>query len=311
MSLRMARVCGARWLWMLLWQARLGHEGVAMADPKRRHRQVPRLRPRQPKPASPWLGVAMAQPGPVIAAAAAVAYMLGYVQLGLFASRLGVPLSAFGLDFREYVILSLANLLWIAALVGAYKLGRYVQRRQPTTARWADRLIKVSVILGAAWGYALLFADLPDLPTSATPALTIFTSIAAAAFVGAFRERNPHRVRRARLVLGIYSFLVLWMTTSFILQAATVIRTGEIQTSGTTLDLVVRPLPTILLESDVTDLAYGYEGTEVILVSNRGGQSVYVQDQIVVVTPSSDLVFIAPPVDNTNDATPSPPPDTE
>jgi hypothetical protein len=253
----------------------------------------------------------MAQPGPVIAAAAAVAYMLGYVQLGLFASRLGVPLSAFGLDFREYVILSLANLLWIAALVGAYKLGRYVQRRQPTTARWADRLIKVSVILGAAWGYALLFADLPDLPTSATPALTIFTSIAAAAFVGAFRQRNPHRVRRARLVLGIYSFLVLWMTTSFILQAATVIRTGEIQTSGTTLDLVVRPLPTILLESDVTDLAYGYEGTEVILVSNRGGQSVYVQDQIVVVTPSSDLVFIAPPVDNTNDATPSPPPDTE
>lgn len=243
-----------------------------------------------------WVDSATKHPGTTIATAAAVAYLVGYIQLGIYATTLGVPQSAFGLEFREYVVLALANLLVAVALFAAFLGGRFAS---DSSGR------PVLTVLGLLASWALLSLVILLAPSAAPFGDLVFdnydllTLAAIAAAIGGASAPflRHHAVAPLAIAVAIAAVLAWAVAVVDTRAAAMGVRAGTQETSGTTLDLVIRPLEVVLLDAEVADPA-AHRGADVTLVSNRGGQAVYVQDRTVLVTPSTNLVFIVPAVED-------------
>lgn len=76
----------------------------------------------------------------LVTLAGVVAYTSGYLQVVQFSTSLGVPLSSFALEFRDYVLLSVANLalviLAFLAFLGVFRWGSSIARRIEPNNTW-------------------------------------------------------------------------------------------------------------------------------------------------------------------------------
>jgi hypothetical protein len=241
----------------------------------------------------------------LLAVFGAIAYLVGYNAVAGLSDELGVQPSVFALDFRAYVVLSLANLLrfaWTAAwAVTAYVLGRGLT----LSARLA-------LVLAVAAGTLGLFV-LQNRGLEPTPAWQLMLSAALGGAMlgllgGALRSNSGRSMGLVLFGFGVVYFGWVFLVSSPESDArgwAETLLEGDVTPqSATTLDLVIRPVEVAVYGVSESQQSAGIpearavpDGDPVILLSDADGRAAFIHEGRVLVMDSQGLTFVTTPSD--------------
>lgn len=241
----------------------------------------------------------------------AIAYLVGYLLVLDLADALGVAPSVFGLEFRDFVLLSLSNFL-LLLLAGIVLLGTYAFRDRVSIYLLLP--LDLLAIGGFLWvvviqpfkptvNFAIAAIALGYVTGSYLQQATWAASGATASQDPRFRElfgfaRWMFLIFGAALLAAAVVVLLRGLPSMAVKEAAASLLAGRPALTGTSLDIVIRPTLARVQQPDGSDVLSSTDippGNEVVLVTDRGGTATLVHEEKVYVIRSADLTFVTEP----------------
>lgn len=282
--------------------------------------EAPQVKPRQVE--KPRVGRSVAQVlgelkgyvGAILVIASGIGYWVGYRMLASFASELGVPLSALGLDFRQFVVVALPyTLVGLIGLIGFLVGGLLGTSFFPSVPLHWRIAGAAALIVGFLVALLITFAFSGDrgLGFLATASLLFIAFLVSGLLLTVlagplYKESNP--LGTAFIVLAALAVIVL--AQGFVVNLAhekaeafarALIADEEtaIGSAGNDVQLVVSPSRVYVRgelapSGPLPNCDRPSHNELVTLVSDAGGKAVIIDDACVWVTSSDGLTFVAP-----------------